>query len=73
MIVSEDKTNVHVKVTASGNNAMVSGDYASVGAALPNSAVNNSVFEKEEWALNGEVTTFEFKIRAEEELLYRRQ
>ena len=66
LIVSEDKTNVHVKVTASGNNAMVSGDYASVGAALPNSAVNNSVFEKEEWALNGEVTTFEFKIRAED-------
>ena len=27
LIVSEDKTNVHVKVTASGNNAMVSGDY----------------------------------------------
>ena len=66
LIVSEDKTNVHVKVTASGNNAMVSGDYASVGAALPNPAVNNSVFEKEEWALNGELTTFEFKIRAED-------
>ena len=28
LIVSEDKANVHVKVTASGNNAMVSGDYA---------------------------------------------
>jgi hypothetical protein len=57
---------IDVKVTASGKGAMVSGDYASVGAPVPISTQHNTLFEKTAWELTGEKTVYEFKIRAED-------
>jgi hypothetical protein len=61
-----NKDDVDIMVTASGKNAMVSGDYASVGAPLPIPAQHTTKFEKKAWALTDELTVYEFKARAED-------